>query len=267
MSGATAEPARSMWAETSALVNRVLFDQGRPWQDLLRSTETFLSDTLARHYGLPGPGATPRWVSYGASGRRGLLSHGTFLANGAKVGDTSPTMRGIAVRELLMCDEIPAPPPGVDADAPPPATASATCKEDRYAVHRQGGCASCHALIDPIGFGLESYDQQGRYRTREAGRPECAIRGEGELAGVGRFKGPAELSDLLLRSGRVGPCLITQLHRFAFGKSALDEGDKQAVAAFARKLAAGGADFRFDELLLQLVSAESFRHRREETAP
>jgi hypothetical protein len=265
MSPPTPELGAAMKKETSALIERVVFETQKPWRDLLRAEDTFVDAGLARHYGLPA-GATG-WTRYpaGPDARRGLLSHATFLSNGAKAGDTSPTMRGIAIRELLMCDEIPPPPPGVDSDTPPAGMAASDCKEDRYNVHRAGGCASCHALIDPIGFGLERYDHQGRYRTSEPGNAACAIRGQGAVDGIGNFSGPAQLSDLLLTSGKLESCLQKQLYRFAVGRTALDANDKAFLARMAELLGAGRTDFRLDELLLDFVSADAFRHRRQST--
>lgn len=256
----TPDLAAGMVQETAALIGRVVFDDARPWQDLFRATETFIDGRLAAHYGMPSSDSTPRWVRYDASSqRKGILSHASFLAVGAKFEDTSPTMRGIAVRERLLCTTVPPPPPGVDVDAPPLDDAGA-CKEERYQMHRHGGCAGCHALIDEIGFGLERFDQQGRYRTREEKLPACAIRGQGELVGVGSFSGPGELGDRLIQSGELNNCAATQLHRFTVGRTELDETDRRAVELLARRM--GGGDFRLGDLILDVVSADAFRHVR-----
>jgi hypothetical protein len=273
----------AMLAETNALVDRVVFREQRPWQDLFRSKETFANDVLATHYGLPSPGPqTPAWVPYGGSGRRGLLSHGSVLANGAKDGDTSPVLRGKFVRERLFCRPVSPPPPDINvdvnlksADEQPP------CKWDRYANHRkQPQCFACHQYLDPVGFGLESYDGQGRYRATQswkkdatgdwqlvaagtAGATRCDVAGAGELVGIGTFRGPAELGDLGLGAGLITESVITQLHRWAAGRSQLDDADTQLVSLYTKR-AAGGADFRFDELLLDYVASPAFAHRREE---
>jgi hypothetical protein len=251
-----------MQAETRGLIERVVFDEKRPWQDLFRSDETYVNDLLAEHYGLPQPGSTtPVWVSYGTSGRRGILSHGTFLSNGAKFSDTSPTLRGLAIRTRLFCQTIHDPPPNVVTDEPIPKTGNIICKKDRYAQHRQGACKSCHDQMDPVGFGLEQFDQMGRYRTVEPDEPTCPIDGEGELIGIGTFHGPGELADMLIESGALNTCVVTELYRFAAGRFELDDVDQQLVETLAKKL--GGGDFKFDDLLLQFVSSDSFAHRRE----
>ncbi len=257
------ELASAMRAETSALLDRVIFEDQRPWQDIFRMDETFVSDALAKHYGIPGPGGTqPKWVKWGNSGRRGLLSQGSFLQVGTKANDSSPTMRGLFVRRNLLCQPIASPPPGVSADDVPPVVGGDACKKTRYAVHDQGGCAACHTQMDPIGFGLEAYDKEGRFRTFEVDHPECPISGEGEMVGVGRFKGPGELATRALESGLLNSCVVEQLHRFASGRTNLEDLDQALVARLAER--AGKKDFRFDTLLLDLVASPTFLHRRED---
>jgi hypothetical protein len=258
-----AELTQALRTETAALIGKIIFDEERPWQDLFRSPETYVNDFLAEHYGLPLPGSTtPVWVSYGDSGRRGLFSHGTFLSNGAKFADTSPTLRGLMIRTRLFCQDIPPPPPGVNTDEPIPEMEGAVCKVDRYAVHRQGGCAGCHDLMDPVGFGLENFDAQGRYRTVEADHPECTIAGEGAIVDVGTFHGPGELADLLLGTGVLNTCVATQLYRFAVGRYELDDLDRAAVDSIVVSVGAG--DFRFDDMMVSYVGSDAFRFRREE---
>jgi hypothetical protein len=253
--------AMEMRTESDSLVNRVVFDEQRPWQDLFRFGSTFINDDLAKHYGLPAPGSTaPVWVSYGTSGRQGILSHGTFLSNGAKFGDTSPTQRGLAVRRRLLCQDVPPPPPGVNVDQPPTATTTAVCKVERYQAHTQGGCASCHQNMDPIGFGLENYDQAGAYRAADTGNASCVISGLGTVAGVGDFKGPAGLEDLLLQTGSLNPCAVTQLFRFETGHYQLDAEDTRVLGDLTQQMS--GGDFPLNDLILAMVARDSFRYVR-----
>jgi hypothetical protein len=251
---------QAMSTETRALLDRVVFDERRPWLDLFRSTESFLDDTLALHYGLPAPGsATPVWVDVSSQGRAGILAHGTFLSTAANVADTSPTKRGKAIRERLLCQPIAPPPPGVAADKPP--DSGGPCKIDHYAAHRAAGsCKSCHDQMDPLGFGLERFDKAGAYRLTEAANAQCAISGAGELLGSGTFNGPAELQSLLIASGRLDACAVQHLYQFTVGR-ALTADDASTVTAVQSASAAGAA--RFDELLLVLVSDPAFLHRKE----
>ncbi len=157
--------------ETSALIERVIFDDAQSYLELFRSPETYLDRTLAEHYGLPAPAQDADWVRYpNDSGRAGILSHGSVLSAFGKFSDTSPTQRGIFVRTRLMCQPIPPPPPTVTADKPPAGSDDAECKIDRYSQHRSDtACAGCHALTDAIGFGLERFDNAGRYLSSTLG--------------------------------------------------------------------------------------------------
>lgn len=264
--------ADSMRAETSALIEKVVFEDDAPWQDLLRATETWVDDTLAEHYGLvPSGSGGPAWTPYGDSGRRGLLSHGTYLSVGSKGDDTSPVQRGLAVQTRLLCRDIPPPPPGVDVDEEP-TSETGFCKTDRYAAHSEGGCAGCHALLDPVGFGLEQYDAMGRFRWFESDDPDtpedestCAITGEGDLLGVGAFSGPGELAERALDSGELGRCLITQMHRYTFGRSELESPGADATLIDHAATALGDGDFALEALLMEVVGDPSFGYRRYDT--
>lgn len=262
----SAELRTDMRAETQALLDRVLFEQRGPWADLLRMEETFVTPALAKHYGLTYKANTPSaWTSYAGTDRRGLLSHGSFLAAAGNVADTSPTRRGKMIRERLFCQTVPPPPPNANADEPP--KGDAHCKKDLYTEHRAGTCAGCHALMDPIGFGLENYDLLGHYRTTDNDKPECKIEGQGELIGIGTFKGPAQLSDLMVGSGLLGSCLVSQLYSFATGHGALTSEDVEAVEALvAHQGKDAGTDVRYHQVLLDLAASPAFVHRRLPTA-
>ncbi len=257
------ELAGAMQDETQALIDRVIFDDGMPWQELLRSSQTWVDATLAEHYGLPTP-AQPGWVDYADTGRKGLLSHGSFLSAMAKVDDSSPTKRGILVRTRLMCQVIPPPPPTVDVDMTEPE--EGTCKEDFYREQHLSadGCVSCHALMDPIGLGLENYDHTGAFRTVENDDESCVISGQGELDGQS-FSGPAELSDLLIDSGALNRCVAEQLYRFAMGRSELADVDQSFIDFVVEQNGPSG-DFDFAALMLEFVAEDAFRYRRNETA-
>jgi Protein of unknown function (DUF1592)/Protein of unknown function (DUF1588)/Protein of unknown function (DUF1595)/Protein of unknown function (DUF1585)/Protein of unknown function (DUF1587) len=254
-----------MRTETDALISRVIFEDKRPWTDMLTSQETYLTPELATHYGLPSPGAGPGWVPYGDSGRKGILSQGTFLSAASKFGDTSPTQRGLLVRTRLFCQVIPKPPPElmVNVDMPPDSGDPNACKSERYFMTTTAGCKNCHALMDPIGFGLERYDAAGRYREAEPNRPECTIDGSGVFDGVGNFNGPSELADLMLKAGGVDNCVAEQLYRYAVGRTELDYRDHGLVDRLVDESSAQGG-LRLDQFVLDFVTSDAIRYRREE---
>jgi hypothetical protein len=251
----------AMRQETDALVRRVVFQEQRPWLDLFRASETWANADLGRVYGLPGiTGTSFSWVKYPNAERRGILSHGSVLSNGITGTDTSPTRRGKFIQERLACTPIPPPPPDVKTDEPPPATAGKNCKIDRYADHRkEARCAGCHALMDGVGFGLENYDRQGAYRATDDGKPECAIEGKGELAGVGEFRGPAQLGAQLVQSGKLTSCLLQRLYQLGVGRDPRPAEDAPLLSALAQR--GGGAGLQLRQLVLDWVSSEGFRQR------
>ena len=252
--------------ETTALIDRVALEPGRSYMELFTSTETYVSDTLADHYGLPRPASGGEgWVSYGDTGRAGILSHGSVLAGFSKFTDTSPTQRGIFVRTRLMCEVIPPPPPTVDVDQAPESTDGSPCKWNRYASHRSiASCASCHSRVDDIGFGLENYDIAGRFRAHDDGLPECTIEGAGNITGVGDFSGPRELAELLVNETAVDRCAVQHFYQFALGR-APHATEHQVIDAMAEGFR--GEAHSLHEFLLDYVSADRFALRAEEAAP
>jgi hypothetical protein len=253
---------QAMQAESDALIQRTIFEQPSSYLDLFRSTDTYANTVLATHYGLTKTDSNPfSWISYGASGRKGILSHGSVLSAGAKFDDTSPTQRGIFVRTRLLCEEVPKPPANANVDDPPTSPTS-NCKVDRYAAHASvGDCKSCHSALDPIGFGLEKYDRAGQFRTHDLNEPSCTISGQGFLQGVGEFSGPAQLGDLLVQTGKLEACVVTQLYRFAIGRKELTE-ERSNVSRLTHDFQESG--YAFKSLLMNIVSDETFAFRLEE---
>jgi hypothetical protein len=250
-------------AETTALVDRVIFDEKRSYLDLFRAGETYVNDFLADHYGMPRPANGAGWVAYEDPMRAGILSHGSVLASFSKFSDTSPTQRGILVRTRLMCQEIPPPPPEVDVDQPPSGGPEAVCKKDRYAAHidQSSSCYNCHSGMDPIGFGLENYDIAGRFRATDDGLPQCSIDGIGNLPNdLGRFSGPKQLAERLIELEMIQKCAVRQLYRFSIGRKPQPIEDQPIDALYAAFEANG---FAFDELVLDYVASDAFTLKKE----
>lgn len=261
---ASAELASAFNLETSKLIQRVVFDEPSSYLELFTSSQTYANALLAGHYGLPAPAGGEGWVSYADGQRAGILSHGSVLAGFSKFSDTSPTQRGIFVQSRLLCNPIAPPPPDVNVDEPP-SGAEATCKLDRYDEHRKlASCAGCHANLDPIGYGLESYDIAGRFRTHDDGNPECMLPNAGELPGYGSFSGPGELAQLLVSSGELEQCFVQHFMSYAIGRElrAEEEGARDALLADFKS---GG--YALTELLTSFVSDERFALRQEEAVP
>src|SRR4051812_6597469 len=140
------------------------------------------------------------------------------------------------------------PAPGKPARPPPP---------------RGGGGPPSPARLDPVGFGLENYDRAGKYRTADKDAPECAIKGDGVLDGVGEFNGPAQLGELLISTGDLESCLVKQLYRFAMGRRETVQ-DKASLERFTTLFKDGHRGF--DRLLLEVAASGAFAHKRVEVA-
>ncbi|MGE3681708.1 MAG: DUF1592 domain-containing protein [Bdellovibrionales bacterium] len=251
----------SMKMETDAMIERVIFTDQRPWMDIFKINETKIDANLAAIYGLPTV-TTPTWTSFG-SDRKGLLSTGSFLSVAPKFGDTSPTQRGLFVRTRLLCQKVPPPPPTVNADEPPPPPdVGPNCKKTRYQAHAQegGSCTACHALMDPVGFGLEQYDTRGKFRAYDTNpdgtaNTNCPLDGEGRIAGKGDFIGPGAMSDLLLSIGAIQPCVVQQYAHFAFGRDLAGQ-DDQFLNYITNALTRGSG--KFQDVVAAIVTSDEF---------
>jgi hypothetical protein len=222
------------------------------FRTVFNSTKTFVNEELARLYGISGvTGSSFVEVELpAASGRRGLLGQASLLSVNAHASVSSPTLRGKFVRQILLCQGIPAPPPNVDTTLPDVSEA-ATARE-RFTVHRTDpNCSSCHQLMDPIGLGLENFDAIGQYRSTENGQ---TIDASGELDGTA-FQGPGPLADALSQHPGLPECLSRTVFRYAWGRL-----ESQADEAFVGALTASFAAerYRFSSLLQGAVNAPEF---------
>jgi hypothetical protein len=257
----TAELARSMAAETRALLDDVLFERAAPWTELLTSPRTRVDARLAGIYDVAAPASGAAWTPYAAEDRAGLLSHGSVLATS---GPGSATHRGLFVRERLLCQPLHTPANVViDVDAVNNPSLG-ECRSERLRAHIDNpGCASCHQLIDPIGFGLLRYNGQGAVQLTEADKPGCPLPGDGELTlstGTTRFAGPGPLGALLAQAPEVTECLARQYFRFRAGKQESTDDDERHVQDFVTSLRRHQG--RLVPVLVDTVSSPAFLTRR-----
>lgn len=207
----------------------------------------------------------PRGLYDPSAPRAGLLTHPALLSLLSSAYGSSPVRRGVYVREHLFCEPLPSPPPDINIEAPSP-DPNATTRE-RFAQHTgDSACAGCHVRIDPIGFGLENYDELGRYRVRENGVP---VDSSGEVVGAedpalnGPFEGAVELAHRMASSEQVRGCVANEFYRFAMGGAAGAE-DACTAHRVAQSLIETGS---FDAMLETLVTSDAFRLRRIGDAP
>ena len=207
--------------QTLRTIAHHLLNKNRDYRDLFVTRDTFLTPSLAALYGVPLArsqelgGAVP-WVGYRfpeGDPHVGLLAQVSFLTLHSHPGTSSPTLRGKAVRENLLCQTIPPPPGDVDFSFVRDTTnPDFKTVRQRLSLHRENPvCAGCHSMTDPIGLALEVFDASGVYRTTENGAP---IDTSGELSGEA-YDGLTELAEILRDEPAVTSCLINRA--FSYG--------------------------------------------------
>ena len=153
---------RDTWAS-------VVFDDQTSVMNLFTTTKVVVNSDLAKLYGIDATGLTSTTFQV-KSLRAGILSKAALLSEFANQQSGSPTLRGKFIRESLTCQTVPPPPPGVNTAAVDAPTSTPMTKRQRLELHRSAaGCAVCHALMDPLGLPLESFDAIGKYRTTDNG--------------------------------------------------------------------------------------------------
>ncbi len=252
--------ASAMKQETEMFFQSLL-TENRSVQDLLDADYTFLNDRLAVHYGLPRVGSsTLRRVSTAGTRRGGVLSQAGFLAATSQPNRTSPVKRGKWVLAQLLCAEPPPPPPGIP---PLPEGGGTGTLRQRLEAHRANPvCASCHSVMDPIGFGLENFDAIGSWRDRDS--DGSTIDASGVLPGGTTFNGAKELAVTLKADPRLTGCVVRQLLTYAIGRGPTPA-DACAMQEMTRKFDASAN--RLPDLFSIVASSEVFTQRRGEANP
>lgn len=254
--------------QTLRVVSDHLVTRRADYRELFTTRRSFMSRNLGVVYGVPVRAREGfEAMEFDAdSPRTGIQSHVSVLALHAHPGRSSATLRGIFVREALLCQEVPAAPANVDftvvQDVANPDLETA---RERLEAHRtEAACANCHRLVDPVGLALEPYDGSGMFRATENG---AAIDASGDLDGEA-FVGPVGLGETLAASEAVSACAVLGLFRYALGREP-ELGEK----AFLRGLEARfeEADYRFPDLMREIALSVPFRRtsgaREAEIAP
>jgi hypothetical protein len=251
--------------ETELLFDNVL-RQDLSILELLDAPYTFVDERLAQRYGIANiRGSRFRRVELDDDSRRGLLGHGSVLTVTSAPNRTSPVSRGAWVLENILGTPPPSPPAGVETDLNETAAVGSepTSLRQRLERHRSDpSCASCHALIDPLGFALENFDLIGKWRTTDGGQP---VDPTARLWDGTEISGPADLRRALLDRHELFALHTTEkLLTYALGR-ALEPTDMPTVREIVR---AGAADdYRFSSLILGIVESVPFRMKRKMPMP
>ena len=218
--------------QTLRTVVDLFVDRNADYRELFTTRRVAMNRALSPLYDVPAPAGWSTHEFNERDPRAGLLTQITFLAQHSHPGRSSPTLRGKAVREILMCEKIPSPPANVnfavvqDVNNPTLKTARA-----RVAAHLDDEeCASCHRLTDPLGLALEKFDAAGQFRNEENGEP---IDASAEFNKV-KFDGALQMGTVLAKDPRISTCLVQSLYRYGSGRALLDEERKLTEALTGR---------------------------------
>ena len=247
--------------ETEFFVESILRED-RSVLDLLSADYTFVNERVAKHYGIPHVyGSRFRRVEFDENrGRGGLLSHGSILAVTSYATRTSPVIRGKWILTNIVGTPPSPPPPDVPELEEKVASGKVLSMRERLAEHRSNTvCASCHNLMDPVGFALENYDAIGRWRTAEGG---VSVDASGQLPNGNKFDGVTELQQALLAR----PELFVHTVAEKLTTYALGRGTEYYDAPAIRRVVDDAAtdDYRFSSVILGVVNSTPFQMRRSE---
>lgn len=253
----------SMRTETEMFFEAIV-NEDRSVLDFLDGKFTYLNEPLARHYGIPGVhGPEFRRVALDGTERGGVLTQASILTVTSNPTRTSPVKRGKWVLEQILGTPPPPPPPGIPALSEAKGVVETGSLRERMEQHRKNpACATCHAQMDAIGFGMENYDAVGVWRTKDGTFP---IDASGTLTGGHSFNGSAELRSLLMtRKDQFVRCLSEKMLTYALGRG-LETYDRCALDGMTHSVAQ--KQYRFSSLILAVVESDPFRKRREDGAP
>jgi hypothetical protein len=255
-----------MATETRSLILEAFTGTGN-FGSLLTADHSYLNKNLATFYNLPNAsslGTSFTKVTYTASMMRdpGLLGNASLLIGYSRPDISSPTQRGHMVRTRMLCQDVPPPPANLDTKFQP-AGANLTTRQHFEMEHDQGVCNNCHQYMDPIGFGFESYDGFGRYRTTEAGQN---IDNTGTLvdvttAGSVSFKGltgSGSLGAWLAQSNDLNSCMVRYWSYVAYAASSWAQ-DACTYAAIRQE--AASSNYSLKSVLMAIIHAPHFTRR------
>jgi len=262
---------KAAMVEETQLVVEAVVRADRNATDLLDANFTFVNAELAAHYGLAFPegdalaAADPdgdgfAQVSLEGTSRSGVLTHGALLAGHSYPFRTSPVKRGRFVIDALLC----IPPGDIPADVPPLDEEATGSVRERMEQHRSDpSCAACHAMMDPIGFGLESFDPAGKSRTHDEGGYEID---DDDVFFDVPFTNPAGLAAVMKQQETLSYCLVERVGGYSLGRGLqyAVEGDACTINDVVGRATAAG--FSWNDVVHALVTADAFQMRRPRTA-
>src|SRR4030095_13029421 len=231
--------------------------------DFLNADYTFINDRLARHYGIPNIYGSPfRRVTRGPEFdyRRGLLGQGSILSITSLGERTSPVKRGVWVLENILGTPPPEPPPNVPPLEQTEEPGRVLTLREKMTLHRTNEpCASCHRIMDPIGFALENFDADAKFRRKDNGEGGSPIDAAAQLYDGTMINGPSGLREALLKySPQFVRMLTEKLMTYGLGRG-VEYFDMPVVRSIVRD--AGAQNNRFSAIVLGIVKSAPFQMR------
>jgi cytochrome c551/c552 len=249
---------QAMRRETELFFESIVHED-RSALDLLNADYTFVNERLARHYGIPNIyGSQFRRVQITDENRRGLLGQGSILTVTSYPNRTSPVLRGKWILENILGTPPPAPPPNVPALKESGEGGKMLSVRVLMEQHRQNpACASCHKIMDPLGFSLENFDGIGQWRTKE---PGGAVDASGQLADGSQVDGPAALRKAILaHPDQFVDTMTEKLLTYALGRG-LEYYDMPVVRDIVHDAASN--NYRFSSLVMGIVKSVAFEMKK-----
>lgn len=243
-----------MRKETNKFLNN-LIKNDKNLSNILTANYSIINGNLARYYGLTSSGEGFAKYDLSQTPRRGILGHASILSMTSGASESSPVRRGVWILSHLLCDTPKDPPPGVDNLAQ--ASKGTTVKE-RLEQHRNDpSCYTCHKSIDPLGFGLESFNALGKFRENYSdGLP---VDSTATLPNGKNIKDSLELNQALSEDPRFSQCVAKKFISFALGKGLLHS-DRCLVNSIVEGSKTAG--FKVSELIYLISKSESFTYKK-----
>ena len=248
--------------ETEMLFESVMRED-RNILDFLAADYTFINDRLGRHYGIPNIyGSQFRRVTLGPEFdyRRGLLGQGSILAITSLGERTSPVKRGVWVLENILGTPPPEPPANVPPLEQTDDPGRVLTLREKMTLHRANEpCASCHKIMDPIGFALENFDADAKFRRKDNGEGGSAIDAAAQLYDGTLINGPSGLREALLKySPQFVRMLTEKLMTYGLGRG-VEYFDMPVIRSIVRD--ASAHNNRFSAVVLGIVKSAPFQMR------
>ena len=251
---------RDAFQKESELFFSSILDEDRSVLDLINADYTFLNERLARHYGIPNVyGSHFRRVRLTDENRRGFLGQGSILTVTSFATRTAPTIRG----KWLLENVLGTPPPPPPANVPSLALKTAndgqllTMRQQMEAHRANPACASCHKLMDPLGFALENFDATGKWRTMDG---PAKINASGVTPDGFPLNGPSDLRHYLMsRPDQFVTTVTEKLLTYALGRG-VEEYDYPVIRRIVQDTAP--ENYKLSSLIAAIVKSTPFQMRR-----